>query len=193
MLLQSDTDASVCPAKYEGIHKMARRRFQQGGYVLEARSDGTKYWVLRFWQDAPAANGKTKRVRRKIILGSKAEIPTKALAKKAGAKYLDTENHMVEAAREGKDLDASGFLRFEVLVEKWKDNRLAYASMGTQKVRLSNVSCWLLPEFGGALIGDVTTEAMQGFLRKIEKFDQLNANYDPGHPTDSKSTFQIRH
>ena len=118
----------------------------------------------------------TRRVRRKIILGPKAEIPTKSIAKQVGAKHLNAENHMIEAVREGKDLNASGFLRFAVLVEKWKENRLAYLSAGTKRARWSNVTCWLLPEFKECLIGDVTTEALQGFLRKIEKADHLNAN-----------------
>src|ERR1035441_2744694 len=92
----------------QGLHRMARRRFQQGHFKLVTKADGSKHWILRYWQDIPDGDGGFKRARRKVNLGSKAELPTKALAKQAGSRYLDAENHIIQAVRENKKLDENG-------------------------------------------------------------------------------------
>jgi integrase len=104
-----------------------------------------------------------------VNLGTKSELPTKALAKQAGQKYLDAQNHIVQAIRAGQKVDNNGFLKFEVLVEKWKENRLRYSSKGTQTIRLNHVRLWLLPAFKGLPIGDLTPEVLQGAWRRFEK------------------------
>src|SRR3974377_171736 len=55
-----------------------RERFQDGSITREARKIGPAVWVFRWREYTPEG-----RARRKVIVGSVAEFPTKALAKKA--------------------------------------------------------------------------------------------------------------
>jgi integrase len=61
--------------------KLTRNRYQQGSLTIENRKNGQKIWVYRWRETGPEGYA----VRRKRIVRSKTEHPTKSAAMKAVA------------------------------------------------------------------------------------------------------------
>ena len=59
---------------------MARKRYQRGRVFLEGKKKDK--WAGRYREDVMEIDGKTRRVRRYVILGSKRELPTRRLAER---------------------------------------------------------------------------------------------------------------
>jgi hypothetical protein len=60
--------------------ELARRRYQKGCLALGGKR--TKAWTLRWREDEIRSDGSIKRVERKAVLGTLAELPTRKLAQR---------------------------------------------------------------------------------------------------------------
>jgi len=60
---------------------MARKRYQKGSVFLSGKNKDK--WIGRYREDVIGMDGKTRRLRRDSILGTKRELPTKRLAHRA--------------------------------------------------------------------------------------------------------------
>jgi hypothetical protein len=63
------------------MQPLTRQTFQKGSLTIETRNSGTSVWIFRWRENGPDG----KRIQRKMIVGTKAELPTKAKAEKAAA------------------------------------------------------------------------------------------------------------
>jgi hypothetical protein len=70
--------APIGPSRNE--NSMARKRYQRGRVFLEGKKKDK--WAGRYREDVMEIDGKTRRVRRYVILGSKRELPTRRLAER---------------------------------------------------------------------------------------------------------------
>ena len=63
------------------MQPLTRQTFQHGSLTIETRNSGKGVWIFRWRELGPDGN----RIRRKIIVGTKEALPTKAKAEKAAA------------------------------------------------------------------------------------------------------------
>jgi hypothetical protein len=70
------------PRTLKGV-SMARKRYQQGSVTLKGRN-----WTGRFFEDVRQTDGSITRVQRRVILGTKTELPTRKLALRKLEPYL---------------------------------------------------------------------------------------------------------
>src|SRR6266700_4881321 len=106
---------------------MARKRYQPGSVYLVGKSKDK--WVGRYRKDVIGIDGKARRVRREVILGSKRDLPTKRLAQRRMDSVLSRIN--------GLDYRPGRVATFEEFVERWKvevltakrDKRLRFTAL----------------------------------------------------------------
>lgn len=59
---------------------MARRRYQRGYLYLRGRK--TSVWVGRWREDVMRSDGSVQRIRRSLVIGTRADFPTRRLAER---------------------------------------------------------------------------------------------------------------
>ena len=119
---------------------MARRRYQTGSLML--RGKRRKVWVLRWRDDVLEANA-VRRVERKTILGSQAELPTAKLARRRAEQVLARVN--------SPDYRAVKTITLADFMELWKARVLSQRKLYTQKSANYHLRVFLIPKLGKPL------------------------------------------
>jgi integrase len=91
------------PASSDALPTIERRRYQRGALRRER-----KRWILRLRTDVPVEPGeKRKRGERRVVIGTVADLPTRALARRAADALLPTFNPTRSRSAEG--MTVAGF------------------------------------------------------------------------------------
>lgn len=134
---------------------MSRRRYQEGSLKLV---DGCK-WEAR-WREDVLVNGKTCRVGRKQIIGTKKEYPTEKLAKRALAKILEPIN-----ADEYRPVSLETFGAFAA---KWQSTVMIHHEPSGQQNEKNHIRGHLIPNFGEIQMREITAELVQAWASGIK-------------------------
>jgi integrase len=130
-----------------------REQYQRGGLRKEARKKSA-VWVLQ-WRERDGQD----MVRRKQIIGSVADLPTKAAALKACEFLRSTINRGTSVPR-----------TVEELVAHYTRNELLRKSPYAQEVYAGYLIIWIVPKWGNYSLSDVRTvhfEAWLGTLKEL--------------------------
>lgn len=169
---QTDTSATL-PAgqgqlidEQKGAGSLARRRFQRGSLIRRGA-----VWEGRWRVDLILPNGVRKRTRRRIVIGTLAEFPTKKLAQRHLDLFLCTIN--APGYRPGRVATLAEF------VERWKADVLTQRKPSSQKAALWHLRGFLLPFFGEMRLDQIAIENQQSFIARyagqVERKSLLNA------------------
>jgi integrase len=139
---------------------LRRTRYQQGSLTIERRKSGSVLWVYR-WRET-GQNGKP--TRRKQIVGSKSEFPSRAAALRA-----------VEGLRLDVNADAlsvsSDPLTVDQLIEHYRQTELTDANvktMRTKEVYKHQLTKVISPKWGTDCLKDVKPIAVETWLSGME-------------------------
>lgn len=136
---------------------MARTRYQQGSVVLLPSG----WWVLRWREDVVEADGSIRRVARKTRLGTREELPTEKLAKRAAEPVLAKVN--ARGYRPGR------FATLERFATDWERDALAMLKPGTQRVHHSYLQGHILPALGKLRLDELDQQRLQGFVACLSR------------------------
>jgi len=139
------------------LHK--RERFQQGSLSIEKRANGSAIWVYR-WREL-AHNGKS--IRRKRIVGTKSEYPSKAAAMRA-----------VEGLRldinTGADSVTGAPANVDALIQHFRFTELGESSNKTARTRqvyLHQLMNLISPKWGDYRLSEVKPIAVEKWLKDL--------------------------
>jgi len=132
---------------------MARKRYQKG--MLFLRGKRTPVWVARWREDETTPQGGDRRILRSVVIGTKADIPTKRLAQRELERRLASIN--------SPDYRPTVALSFSELVTKWEAMVLPSYKASVQRQYRMDVRNHLLPAFGMSRLGSITTETLQKY------------------------------
>jgi integrase len=138
---------------------MARRRYQRGSVYLRGARE--LVWVGRWREDVIGTDGKTHRVCRKEVLGSKRELQTKRLALRELASRLAPINSSNYRA-----LRAATFAEF---ARVWQQNALTQHKPSTQSTVSSQLRNWLVPYFGDYAMRDIGGQSIQCLIQSYKR------------------------
>ena len=128
-------------------------RYQRGGLRKEARKKGA-VWVLQ-WRERDGQD----MFRRKQIIGTVADLPTKAAALKACEFLRSTINRGTTVPR-----------TVEELVAHCTKNELPRKSPYAQEVYGGYLNIWIVPKWGNYSLSDVrTVRAGSRYRRRLER------------------------
>ena len=147
---------------------LTRQTFQHGSLTIESRSDGNDVWVFRWRETGPEG----QRIRRKVIVGTKQQYPTKAKAEKAAASLrLDITKEQPERVRASVTVAqlAAHFRKKEL------DDQTTRKSFSTRKCYQAMIDLHILPRWGDYRLGDVRTVAVEDWLRGLKMADGSKA------------------
>jgi integrase len=151
------------------------RRFQVGSVQLHRLKNGTEIWQGRFWDDVPMPDGSVRRVRRKVALGSKQELRSERLARRALQPFVDRANtNYVPVEQQTANPVPSNspnpkvMTSFEAFADKWEREVLIHSKHSTRETARSHLSKWLSPAFGKTPLGDIRGEAVQLFFNSMK-------------------------
>lgn len=130
-----------------------RERYQNGCIRREARKHGSPVWTLR-WREKDAEG---RDVRRKEIIGTVEEYPTKASAQKACEFRRSTINRETRSPR-----------TIAELVDHYTENELPTKTPYTQEVFTGYTNKWITPKWGAYLLSDVRTVAVEVWLSTLK-------------------------
>lgn len=150
-----------------------RARYQHGSLTIEKRKGGS-VWVYR-WREV-GAGGKT--TRRKTIVGSRSELPSKAAAQRAVAGLALDINASSGAVRES--------LTINELIEHYKQAELGDASsktMRTKQVYEHQLDDVIAPKWGMLQPKDVRPIAVEGWLSAMK--------LSPGSKTKTRGVMSV--
>lgn len=133
---------------------MARRRYQSPTPKLRGKA-----WTLEYREDEEQPDGAIRRVKRKVTLGYKHELPTEKLARRAAAPILARINAM--SARPSRPI------RFAEFAERWRAKILPLMSPSTQQSIRSKVWFHLVPRFGDHYLYEINPEMVQSFVSDL--------------------------
>jgi integrase len=135
---------------------MARRRYQRGSL----KKEGDR-WIARWREDIALPGGQVKRPRRREILGTTAELPTKRLAERALATRLEPVNR--------EDYRPTSTITFAEFAAKWQKEIMIHHKPSTRSSEKSVIGVQLVPFFGRYEIRNINLEMIQGFVNQSEK------------------------
>lgn len=141
---------------------MARRRYQRGSLFLR----GNK-WIGR-WREDVVDDGKSRRVCRKMILGTLKDYPTKRLAQRALDEQLIEINDV--------NYKAQTRITFEGFAKKWLELVLPQLKPSSRSSAKSHVNKWLIPYFGQWQLSNVSHEAVQKFVNNLSVKSKTTRN-----------------
>jgi integrase len=126
-----------------------RERYQNGSIRREARKQGAAVWTLR-WRETDAHG---HAIRRKEIVGTVDEYPTKASAQKACEFLRSTINRETRTPR-----------TIAELVTHYTEKELPNKTPYTQEVYEGYISKWITPKWGSYSLSDVRTVGVESWL-----------------------------
>jgi len=131
-----------------------RERYQNGSIRREARKHGSAVWTLR-WREKDA-RGRT--VRRKEIIGTVKEYPTKASALKACEFLRTTINRESRVPR-----------TFGELVTHYMEKELPKRNPYTQEVYKGYLNTWIVPKWGNYSLSDIRPVGVEAWLATLKQ------------------------
>jgi integrase len=138
---------------------MARRRFQKGRLFL--RGKRTPQWVGRWREDVITPDGSVRRIEKSMILGTKAEFPTRRLA----ARRLEVLLARINAPSYRPVRVAT----LRAFAERWKEEVLAQQKPSSRLAGESHLRLYILPELGEMNLDQVGRENQQVFATRLSK------------------------
>lgn len=135
-----------------------RTRYQQGSLTIERRKSGLAVWVYR-WREEDSQGGFT---RRKRIIGTKAEFPTKAAAKRTidGLRLeINSEANLIS------------IMTVDELIAHYSQTELSDGSaktLRTKQVYRHHLSKVISPSWGTYRLRDVKPIAVEAWLSKLQ-------------------------
>jgi len=140
--------------------KLTRQTFQHGSLTTEKRKNGEQIWVFR-WRES-GSDG--KRVRRKAIVGTLKELPTKAKAETAVA-GLRLDITKEQPAR------LKGAISVRELAAHYQstelDEKNSTKAFSTRECYRGMIEQYIVPRWGDYLLGDVRTIAVESWLGEL--------------------------
>ena len=116
-------------------------------------------WVGRYREDVLEINGKTRRVRRSVILGTKRELPTKRLAERRLDAILARINCL--------DYRPSRAATFAEFIERWRAEVLPTQKPSSARAVRSHLRCYITPELGKLRLDQFGVENQQKFITRM--------------------------
>jgi integrase len=138
---------------------MARRRWQEGTVYLEGDT-----WKGRFLEDVVSLDGSTRRVYRKIALGTLDRIPSKSIARRMLKPHIDRVNSIHYRPRAD--------VKFSEFAAHWLKVILASFKPSTQASIRSVLRHRLIPFLGPYQLAEINLELLQRFISTLQ--GQLN-------------------
>lgn len=138
-------------ARTEWGYALVRKRYQRGQLIRQSDR-----WLGRWREDIVLADGSTKRVNRKQILGSIAELPTRKLALRA----MEDRLHEINAS-DYRPLRAGTFGQF---AEQWQRDVMCNHKAASQSGERSCIRKHLVPIFGKLPLTQITTPLIQNYV-----------------------------
>ncbi len=126
--------------------------------TLFSRGKRTKVWVGQ-WREDVIEVGNVKRVLRKAVIGTLAELPTRKLARRRFDMLLARVN--APSYRPGKVADFAGFGAL------WRDRVLRLQKSSTARAAESHLRRYLLPRFGAMKLEHIGQEQVQAFVSDV--------------------------
>jgi len=127
-------------------------------------------WVGCFREDVIGADDKTRRVRRSVVLGTKAEIPTRHLAERQLEQVLGRIN--------STDYRPGRMATIKQFSEKWEDQVLKLYKPSTARSAKAHLRCHMLPVLGGLNLDEIGPQMQQQFAThlsgKVSRKTMLN-------------------
>lgn len=133
---------------------LARKRFQTGSVILRGSN-----WYGRYREGVIGPEGRERRIRRSVILGSKKDLPTERLARRRLEVFLAPINSL--SYRPGR------IATLEEFTEKWKTEVLAKRKVSTQHSANAHLKNQILPILGKLKLSDIGVENQQTFVTRI--------------------------
>lgn len=136
---------------------MARRRYQKASLFFR-NGKRQKVWVGR-WREDVIENGKTRRIRRAEVLGTKAELPTRKLALRELESRLAEVNSPSYRARPTATFERFARNWEKKVLPNWKSSSAANARSHNRR--------YLTPFFGKMQLREVGPESVQQFVSSL--------------------------
>lgn len=153
-----------------------RSRYQHGSLTIEKRSNGAPVWVYR-WRESDPTGAQT---RRKRVIGTKAEFPSKTAAmREVDALRLDI-NAESSAIGGGKKMSVQQLADHYRLIELSDE---ASRTHRTKEVYKQHLDQHILPRWGSTCLGDVKAFAVERWLKSLE--------YAPATKAKIKNVFSV--
>lgn len=132
---------------------LSRKRFQRGQLSLDGQS-----WVARWREDIQTDSG-VRRVRKSLVIGSKADYPTRKLAQRR----LDLLLARVNSAgyRPGRIATVVEF------AERWKSEVLCQLKPSTQMAAEGHLRKHIIPQVGSFRLDELAAERQQQFITRL--------------------------
>jgi integrase len=140
------------------MNHLKRTRYQHGSLTMEMRKAGPAVWVYR-WRETDA-NG--RRSRPKVVIGTKADYPTKTSA----LKQLAVLGIDVNSEQPIKVVT----LTLAKLVEHYRESELTENCRKTARtieVYEQQIRQYILPKWGSAEIGQIKAVAVEAWLKSL--------------------------
>jgi integrase len=154
-VLSGTLHAPIGPSRNE--NSVARKRYQRGRVFLEGKKKDK--WAGRYREDVMELDGKTRRVRRYVIFGSKRELPTKRLAERKMDAILARINDL--SYRPGR------VATFGEFIERWKTEVLTTQKPSSVRAVRSHLKCYIVPELGKIRLDQFSVENQQRFITRM--------------------------
>jgi integrase len=133
---------------------LARKRYQEGTLELHGNS-----WTIRFREDMLQADGTTKRVETRRAVGTRAEFPTRRLARRRADEIVSRINRS-----DYKPIRVSTFAEF---VPLWEKRALSLMKTSTQKAARAHLRIHLSPHFDKLRLDEMEAGAVQALVGRM--------------------------
>ena len=130
-----------------------RARYQNGSITREARTHDSDVWVLRWREMNPDGSW----IRRKSVIGTVKEHPSKAAAFKASEFLRSTINRETRPPR-----------TIAELVDHYGKNELPNKTPYTQEVYTGFITQWITPKWGTSPLSDIKTVSVESWLGTLK-------------------------
>ena len=138
---------------------LKRTRYQQGSLIIERRKNGPPVWVYRWRENGPGG----LRIKRKQILGTKLQFPTKA----AAAREVDGLRLKINCE---SSASTSQTLTISELIAHYRMVELAANGSKTRCTRAvyeHHLNAVIIPRWGDFRLGDVKAVAVEAWLKGL--------------------------
>jgi integrase len=157
----SRPNADTLPARGQCVDErgggsLARRRYQVGSLIL--RGDN---WIGRWREDVITADGVVSRIRRSQVIGSRAELSTKKLARRRLESILARIN--APGYRAGRVATLTEFVR------RWREDVLAQRKPSTIRAAESHLQRHIVPRLGTKNLDEIGAETVQAFISSLSR------------------------
>jgi len=130
-----------------------RERYQNGSIGREKRKRGAVVWTFR-WREQ---NADGKVVRRKQVIGTVEQFPTKTSAQRECESLRKTINRATKPPR-----------TIQELVAHYSENELPNKSAYTQEVYKFYITQWIIPRWGACQLSSVRTVEVESWLGTLK-------------------------